>query len=99
MLLAVGTELKPVAVMSLYGERHKELYKASSKTYWTAQHLRDSAVHVIDINTINTVIMMAPDRRYPEFFQDGSQLDRWYLVEKPGLKLSADSDEFIPDED
>jgi len=43
--------------------------------------------------------MMAPDRRYPEFFQDGSQLDRWYLVEKPGLKLSADSDEFIPDED
>ena len=31
---------------------------------------------------------MAPDQQYPKFFQDGTQTDRWYLMEKPGLKLS-----------
>lgn len=31
--------------------------------------------------------MMAPDPRYGTVFQDGSEKDRYYLMEKPGLKL------------
>ena len=88
MLLHVGMELHPVALLSLYGPPHQQLLEASSGTYWTAQHLHDSDIRVVDVKAINAVVMMAPDPRYPECFQDGTQTDRWYLMEKPGLKLS-----------
>ena len=88
MLLKVGDTVKPVTLISFYGPPHTELYKASFGTYWMVQHLRDSAIRVVDIKAIKATVMLALDQRYPLFFNDGSEVDRWYLMEKPGLKLS-----------
>jgi hypothetical protein len=88
MLLPVAGINKPVAVVEFYGQPNKELYETSSKTYYTVQHLRDADVQVIDVNCIQSVVMMAPDQRYKLLYQDGSENDRWYLMEKPGVKLS-----------
>ncbi|KAJ7116179.1 hypothetical protein C8R46DRAFT_931187, partial [Mycena filopes] len=71
-----------------YSPPHPGLLAASSNTYWTAQHLRDTAIRVIDTSSIKSVVMMAPDERYKTRFLDGTENDRWYLMEKPGLKLS-----------
>lgn len=81
-------ELKPVAMVSLYGPHNEELWQASSNTYWTAEHLRDRGTLVIDVKSIDSVVMLAPDTRYGTRVQDGSENNRWYLMEKPGLKLS-----------
>lgn len=83
----VGSERKPLAVVSFYGEHHEELYQASSKTYVTMQHLGNSDVRVIDIESIQSVVMLAPDQQYANLHRDGSELNRYYLMEKPGLKL------------
>lgn len=77
-----------MAMVSLYGPHHEELWQASSNTYWTAQHLRDKGILVIDAKIIDSVVMMAPDTRYKTRIEDGTELDRWYQMEKPGLKLS-----------
>jgi hypothetical protein len=100
MLLKIGDVLKPVAMVSFYGAPHKELYAASSKTYWTAQHLRDDGVRVIDIKAIKSVVMMAPDQGYQRYCQDGTGGDRWYMMEKPGIKLAQmfDLEEEITEE-
>ncbi|KAJ6566790.1 hypothetical protein B0H19DRAFT_1067069 [Mycena capillaripes] len=79
---------RPVAMVSLYGPPHPGLLAASSNTYWTAQHLRNRAIRVVDIKSIKSVVMMAPDKRYGTRFRDGTEIDRWYLMEKPGLKLA-----------
>jgi hypothetical protein len=90
MLLHIneGMPPKPVAMISLYGPPHPGLLAASSNTYYTAQHLRDMAIRVVDVKTIKSVVMMAPNERYKTRFHDGTETDRWYLMEKPGLKLS-----------
>jgi hypothetical protein len=33
--------------------------------------------------------MMAPDHQYRHYRTDGSEVDRWFLMEKPGLKLAS----------
>ncbi|KAJ7763531.1 hypothetical protein DFH07DRAFT_738770 [Mycena maculata] len=78
---------KPLAVVSLYGEHHHQLYIDSSKTYVTMQHLGNSAVQVIDIKSIQSVVMLAPDEQYARDYHDGSEHNRYFLMEKPGLKL------------
>ncbi|KAL1699540.1 hypothetical protein EV121DRAFT_284020 [Schizophyllum commune] len=70
---------KAVAVVSMFGFPHAGLLDESSRTYYTCEHLRD-----IDIKS---VVMMAPDPSYGKFHQDGTENNRWYLMEKPGLKL------------
>ncbi|KAJ7789224.1 hypothetical protein B0H14DRAFT_2627433 [Mycena olivaceomarginata] len=87
MNFKVREEHKPLAVVSLYGEHHQQLYEDSSKPYVTMQHLGDSDVRVIDIKSIQSAVMLAPDEQYAKSFQDGTQLNRFFLMEKPGLKL------------
>ena len=60
----------------------KDLYRRLSKTYYTAQHLWDTAVHVIPIQAIQSVVAHSQ--------QDGTANDRWFLMEKPGLKVDFD---------
>lgn len=72
----------------MYGPPHQDIFEASSKTHWTVQHLRDSGLRVVDIKSITAAVMMAPDETYKTRIHDGSEVDRWYLMEKPGLKLS-----------
>ena len=77
----------PVAIVSLYGEPDMDLLKSSCHTYWTAQHLRDTGIHVLDIKNIISVVMMAPDTQYINKHPGASAHDRWFLMEKPGLKV------------
>jgi len=87
MLLQTSNSVDCVALVALYGSPHQETYEASSKTYFTAQHLGDSGLRIIDIKTINSVVMMAPDDGYKSWVHDGSEVNRWYLMQMPGLKV------------
>lgn len=73
--------------MAKYGKPNGDLMKQSHNTYDSRQHLRDHGITVIDIKQIQSVVMMAPDKIYQHHFKDGTEHDRWFLVEKPGLKL------------
>ncbi|KAF8978516.1 hypothetical protein BDQ17DRAFT_1394725 [Cyathus striatus] len=85
-----NTELgKPLAMVACYGPRNEGLFQKSSKTYWTVQHLRANGIKVIDIKSITSVVMMAPDPRYSLFFRDGTEKDRWFLMQKPMQRISA----------
>lgn len=33
--------------------------------------------------------MMAPDKRYGISYHDGTEVNRWFLMEKRGLKVSS----------
>ena len=86
-LIPVHGELRGVAICSLYGLPHQGIYDLSSKTYITMQHHRDTDVVAIDARSILSVVLLAPDQRYPLFFQDETAKDRYYLVERPGLGI------------
>ena len=88
MKLQDGDETKAVALVSFYGPPHEALYQASSKCYWTVQHLQDPSMMIIDIGCIQSVVCLAPDKQYGKFIQDGTEDNCWYMSEKPGLKLS-----------
>ena len=55
---------------------------------------------MVDIKCIKSVVMMAPDIRYASLHQDGTELDRWYMMEKPGIKIGhmAGEEEFVSEE-
>ncbi|KIM38895.1 hypothetical protein M413DRAFT_447578 [Hebeloma cylindrosporum] len=84
-LLQVEDIQHAVAVVSLYGRPHEELLARSSYTYYTAQHLRNTMIRVVPVKRIAAVVAMIPDKQYRKFIQDGTEGDRWQLVEKPGL--------------
>lgn len=76
-----------MAVVSLYGDPHPELLSISSETYYSVKHLRDEGIKVIQAKSIQAVVAMIPDHQFGKFIQDGTHIDRWQVVEKPGLKL------------
>lgn len=103
MLLRVQGKDIPVAVGSFFSPPNTNLLVDSSKTYWSAQHLRDGDVRVFDVKNIHSCVMMGPDKQYPLHYphgNDGSEVDRWFLMEKPGLKLAnmLGLDEEVTDE-
>ncbi len=85
--ITCGEIIEPVAVVSLYSDPHAELLSLSSRTYYSVKHLRDSAIKVIPIKSIQAVVAAVPDAQNEKYTQDVSHLDRWQIVEKPGLKL------------
>lgn len=90
MVLTVHDVKKYVAMVSVYGPPNQQLYNDSSKTYISVQSFRDIDVRVIDIKCILSVVMLAPDHRYglAGSHANHSEVDRWFLMEKPGLKIS-----------
>lgn len=84
MLLKIQTVDFPLAIASFYGPPDPELYQASSQTYASMQHFRDLDVRVFAINCIQSVVMMAPDTRH-----SSGESNRWFLMEKPGLKIAS----------
>ncbi len=89
MLVNVGKTKRPLAMAAFYGAPDECLYERSSKTYVSVPHLRDTGIRVIDIKKIESVVAMVPDHSYGLTHQDGTQDDRWFLMEKPGLKMSS----------
>ncbi|KAJ7691750.1 hypothetical protein B0H17DRAFT_1169055 [Mycena rosella] len=96
MILEVDEEERYLAVASFFGEPEPHLLNISSGTYWSAQHARESDVRAIEITSITALVTMAPDHQYRLYRADGSEHDRWYLMEKPGGKVSSCTS---PDED
>lgn len=98
MIIDVGTIRRAIAMASFYRPPNIQLYEQSYKTYISVPHLRDTGVHVIDVKDINSVIAMVPDTSYRLSHQDGTKNNRWFLMEKPGLKMSTmvDIDELTP---
>lgn len=47
------------------------------------------SVQVIPAKDIQSVVMIAPDQMYSRRHNDGSEKNRYYLMEKPGAKLSS----------
>lgn len=60
----------------------------SSETYYSVKHLRNTGIKVIQAKSIQAVVAMVPDHQFGKYIQDGTQMDRWQVVEKPGLKLA-----------
>ncbi|KIY51705.1 hypothetical protein FISHEDRAFT_64061 [Fistulina hepatica ATCC 64428] len=79
----------PLAVVSMYGLPDKTILKESLGNYYTVQHKRDIDVRVIDVKSVQSVVMMAPDPQYHLFHCDGTEENWYFLMEKPGLKISC----------
>ncbi len=48
----------------------------------------DKTPAIVPIKSIQQVVMMAPDPRYGLRFNDGTGHNRWYLVRRPGMRVS-----------
>jgi hypothetical protein len=86
-LLQVGPKRRGVALVSLFGPPSVDLLRKSNNTYYTAQHLRDTSIKVIDAKSIRSVVMMAPDPQYKLYHRDGTETDWWFAMDRIGLKL------------
>ncbi|KAJ7731697.1 hypothetical protein DFH07DRAFT_713706, partial [Mycena maculata] len=60
LLYMVRGVRKALAVVSFYGDYHRQLYEDSSKMYVTMQHLGNSGVQVIEIESIRSAVTIAP---------------------------------------
>ncbi len=67
----------------MYGPPDTEGLQVSQETYYTAKHHSDDAIHIIDVYSIESVVVMASDHRYP----GGIDVGYWYMYEKVGLKV------------
>ncbi|KAJ6588756.1 hypothetical protein B0H19DRAFT_1302248 [Mycena capillaripes] len=89
MILHVDDEERHLAVVSFFGPPDPHLLGILSKTYWSVKRLREADVRAIDVTSIASCVMMAPDMQYEHYRRDGSEIDRWFMMEKPGLKLAS----------
>lgn len=87
-IITCGDVKEAVAVVSLYRDPHPELLSISSETYYLVKHLCETGIKVIQAKSIQAVVAMIPDYQFGKYIQDGTHLDWWQVVEKPGLKLA-----------
>src|SRR4051794_216831 len=94
--LRVNEEEKTLALVSVYSQPDAALLIASSDTLWLCQDCCDTALHVIDVKSIQSVVAMVP---WPA---DDALLNGrcYFLVEKLGLDIAylGGNEEAIPDE-
>lgn len=88
MVLTTGSIRRPLAMAAFYGPPDKQIYENSYKTYISVHHLRDAGLRVINIKDIESVMAMIPDHSYGLSHRDGTEGDRWFLMEKLGIKMS-----------
>lgn len=88
--LAIDNEEHTIAVVSMYSPPDLALLEASHYTLWSCSYQGDTALRVIDVQTIVSVVAMVP--------LPGSE--RYFVVEKPGLDIAhmGGNDETITDE-
>ncbi|KAK6988454.1 hypothetical protein R3P38DRAFT_3443756, partial [Favolaschia claudopus] len=78
-----------LALASFFGPPDTDLLDLSSNAYWSFKHLRDADLRVVDVTSIISCVTMAPDHQYAIHRNDGSEIDRWFLFEKPRLKQAS----------
>ncbi|OBZ66066.1 hypothetical protein A0H81_13935 [Grifola frondosa] len=94
----VGDEFHAVALVSVYSRLNAIILAKSFGTVWLAQNRGTTELCVVNVNSIQSVVAMPPDRP-----PDGAELmeGMHYLVEKPGLDvicLGSGTVEAITDE-
>ena len=72
-----------LALVSLYSPPHRELLEYSYHTQMSCTYGGDTHLRVVDIKSILSVIAMVPHLPFP-----GDSLDRYFVVEKPGLDVA-----------
>jgi hypothetical protein len=89
-----GEELG-LALVSLYSNPDIDLLRLSHDTLWSCEYQGDSALKVIDVKTIKSVVAMIP---HSPAIGGQEARDRFFLVEKPGfdVALIAGTEEDIP---
>ena len=73
-------------MVSLYSHPHKELYEYSFQTLLSCTYAGEmhSDLWVIDAKLIKSVVAMVPHNPFP-----GETLERYFVVEKPGLDVAC----------
>jgi hypothetical protein len=75
-------------MVSLYGPPDAQLLQDSYGTYWTALRLGDAALAIVPISNILANVMIAPNEQLKNVRAEAAHEDWWFLVEKPGMKVS-----------
>jgi hypothetical protein len=82
----INNNLHTLALISVYGSPDASLYQLSQQTVKSCKYLGDANLLVIDVKTIHSVVAMVPHNvRLPGKVDIE---DRWFVVEKPGLKAA-----------
>jgi hypothetical protein len=94
--LAIGSNEKTLALVSIYSPPNQALLDASSNTLWSCTHQGDVGLKVVDVKTISSVVAMIPHgANFP-----GDTTGHFFVVEKPGLDVAhmGGNDEEITEE-
>lgn len=75
-------KLIPYALVSMYGPPDRDIVEDSYHTLFACPYQGDSALQVICVSSIVSVISMQPFPRLP-----GDAEDLWFVVEKSGLDV------------
>jgi hypothetical protein len=88
-LATFGTVKKPLAFVSVYSQPDPDLLAASSGTYWSVEHSGNSNVQVVSVKGIQAVVAAVPDLQFKKRFGLDKDSNRWYIAERPGLKITS----------
>ncbi|KII83655.1 hypothetical protein PLICRDRAFT_32845 [Plicaturopsis crispa FD-325 SS-3] len=80
-----STNTRTVALISLYSTPDTGLLAQSFNTLYSCQHQGDTALVVVDVQSIVSVVAMVPHR---PVLQSGRVEDRYFVAEKPGLDVA-----------
>jgi hypothetical protein len=94
--VAIGNAKKTLVMVSVYSPPHVELLTLSYHTLWSSTYQGDVSLIVIDVKSITAVVAMVPHQPFP-----GDSVERFFVVEKPGLDVASlgGSTESVPDEE
>lgn len=83
------------ALVSVWSEPDMDLLQESSNTVYSCVYQGQAALQVIDVKRVTSVVAMVPMSP-----RDGDRSSRYFLLEKPGLEITALGDVAtdIPDE-
>ncbi|KAI0360033.1 hypothetical protein OH77DRAFT_1419420 [Trametes cingulata] len=90
----VGSQRRPVALISVFGPHDAQLYADSFETVEVREYRGSAALRVVDVKSIKTVVGMIPDEM-PDaatYNTDYTHLhtgSRYFVVEKLGLKVGV----------
>jgi hypothetical protein len=83
-----------LAMVSCYSSPDQTLLEISYNTLRSCTYLGQSGLMVVDVKQISSVIAMVPHKPF-----DGDFVQRYFVVEKPGLEVAClgGVEEQVPD--